>query len=713
MFKKVQLTFCLSLLACLNAWAHVGADYKRLKYWDMCSRGIKQEGLQDDVAQEVGESKEPDFTLPSIDELDRTLMTYDILQHSTTDYFTPKGITQEQQDSLDILYRDLEVYTGDGKHPEVNIANILGRTWSSAGSAVLRNMLRMPLAAFDQTAFKARQALIQELAHNDAFFEQVDSICRQWSDNEERMLSNWLDTDAVSNEVFEKCYYQKAWLKRLNNNPYAMETLTRLGNLGTTWTMVGDIALMFAFFTCTKKYGNNVSWREAFVQNVHASLDVIKNLNPVQYYRSCSEDLANFDRDFDDLWPQFRQAYSLGDSDKGAFRSTMRKAMKGGMCVTPVMVTLWGAHKAYQTKNAYHAAKQTKDAINFLQEKMIGMGNVVRSVQSLQALGGEHAVVADGLVSWAHVDDLLHHSQDDGFKKLVSLLDSNTFEGESSFFSLSGRVLAAHELMKAEKNKFAGAIEVVGELDACLSIAKLYRQYADRRVGYCFVELEKTAAPYMDIKGFWNPFVDHNVVVTNDIALGGESVEQNVVLTGSNTGGKSTVGLKGTLISLYLAHTFGIAPAESCNASIFTDFCSYLHILDSVASGESAFQAEINRAQSLIKAVNSLKEDEFAFIVIDELFKGTSPEKGAPGAYKVIKHLAGRKNVIFIIATHFKLLTELKDEVDSVKNMKLEIYEDENGNLVKPYKLEEGISTQNIADILMESGLDIADFDFE
>lgn len=340
---------------------------------------------------------------------------------------------------------------------------------------------------------------------------------------------------------------------------------------------------------------------------------------------------------------------------------------------------------------------------------MIGMGNVVRSVHALEQLGKDFAVVAKGLSSWQHVDNTLHADADDNFGKLVRMVDTRTCSGESSFFSLSGRVLAAHGLMKTEKHRFAGALEVVGELDACVAIAKLYRQFAGERVGFCFADVQKSDKPFIDIQGFWNPFVNHKAVVANDIMLGGERVAQNVVLTGSNTGGKSTVGLKGTLISLYLAHTFGIAPAASCSMSVFSDFCSYLHILDSVAAGESAFQAEINRANSLIKAVNALNEDEFAFVVIDELFKGTSPEKGAPGAYKVIKHLAGRKNVIFIIATHFSLLTELQDEMDSVINMKIEVYKDENGALIKPYKLEEGISTQNIADILMESGLDFQD----
>ncbi len=377
-----------------------------------------------------------------------------------------------------------------------------------------------------------------------------------------------------------------------------------------------------------------------------------------------------------------------------------------------ILASAWIGLKAYTCKQAYNHAKQVKDAINFVQDRLIGIGSVVRSVSALENLKAQYPIVADGLASWQHTDELLHNSNADDFTYLVDLLKEGTFEGDASFFSLSGRVLAAHKLMEQEKNKFAGAIELMGELDACLSVAKLYKQFEQRRVGYCFANLYQANHPHMKLQSFWNPFVDYKSVVANDIELGGQKKEQCVVLTGSNTGGKSTVGLKGSLISLYLAHTLGIAPADQCEASLFTDFCSYLHVLDDVASGESSFQAEVNRANALIKTVKQLPTDQYAFIVIDELFKGTSPEKGAPGAYKVIKHLAQYDNVIFIIATHFKELTKLELETKGrCVNMKIDIYEDEQGNLIRPYKLEYGVSDRNIADTIMQSNLDDINFD--
>lgn len=185
--------------------------------------------------------------------------------------------------------------------------------------------------------------------------------------------------------------------------------------------------------------------------------------------------------------------------------------------------------------------------------------------------------------------------------------------------------------------------------------------------------------------------------------MGGDKKEKLVALTGSNTGGKLTVGLGGSLIALYIGHTLGIAPADTCDASLFNDFCSYLHVLDDTASGHSSCQAEVNLAQSLLKMAKSLPADQCEFIVIDELFKGTSTEQGSSNAYKIVKALSQFDNVMCIVATHFKDLTQLQETDGLCVNMKIDVYKDEQGNLVRPHKFEYGVSTSNIADVIMQS----------
>ena len=185
-----------------------------------------------------------------------------------------------------------------------------------------------------------------------------------------------------------------------------------------------------------------------------------------------------------------------------------------------------------------------------------------------------------------------------------------------------------------------------------------------------------------------------------------------IILTGSNTGGKSTI-LKAIMLNLLLTKTFGMGAANAICISDFAFIGSYLRINDDTAQGDSKFKAEVMRAKMLCDTLDSLGKDQFGFLVIDELFTGTGSEKGSLAASKVAEKLGKNTNNLFILATHFPTLTKLEETHPSIfKNYKVDVYKDEAGNLVRPFKLEAGISSNNVAnDILQEQMTDI-NFEF-
>lgn len=76
-------------------------------------------------------------------------------------------------------------------------------------------------------------------------------------------------------------------------------------------------------------------------------------------------------------------------------------------------------------------------------------------------------------------------------------------------------------------------------------------------------------------------------------------------------------------------------------------------------------------------------------------------------AYSVAKYLAGLPNIICLLATHFRLLTELEQETNTFANYKVSVTHKLDGKIGYPYKLERGISNQYVAiDILKEEGFD-------
>jgi DNA mismatch repair ATPase MutS len=210
----------------------------------------------------------------------------------------------------------------------------------------------------------------------------------------------------------------------------------------------------------------------------------------------------------------------------------------------------------------------------------------------------------------------------DQFNKLLSMLDHNTFMGNPSFFSLTGRVLASYKVMKEAKAEFTHALEAAGELDAYLSMAKLLKEFSHKRVGYCSVQFAERNKPMIQAIDFWNPFVSPDIVVTNSLWMGTDAYSSNVVITGPNTGGKSTV-VKGVLLALVLAQTFGVAPAKELIMTSFVKLNCHLNITDDIAAGTSLFKAEVLKAKELINGVRALKPNEFSCTAMDEAFNGT------------------------------------------------------------------------------------------
>ncbi|HSW70649.1 MAG TPA: hypothetical protein VLH77_01565, partial [Gammaproteobacteria bacterium] len=124
--------------------------------------------------------------------------------------------------------------------------------------------------------------------------------------------------------------------------------------------------------------------------------------------------------------------------------------------------------------------------------------------------------------------------------------------------------------------------------------------------------------------------------------------------------------------------------------------------------GDSLYQAEVKRTSMLIKAAEYMaRQGKLCFIIMDEMFRGTRPEKADQETYNCGKRFAGMGNVSFILATHY-LNNPIKLEAETnglCKNYKVDAYATEGGAIVRPYKLEPGVTTSNIASELLNNEL--------
>lgn len=299
--------------------------------------------------------------------------------------------------------------------------------------------------------------------------------------------------------------------------------------------------------------------------------------------------------------------------------------------------------------------------------------------------------------------------------KLFAELKKNTFKGEPSFFSNKGRMFACFKKIGRLRGRLVPAFKTLGEVDAYMSIAKLYKKYANHpNAKFCFPEIVSAKSPYINIQGFWHPFLDPNTAVTNSIELGiaadnsilyNPSTGQNMLVTGPNGAGK-TLALKGTITAIIFAEVLGIAPATKMTFTPFARINSHLNVSDDIGR-ESLYQAEKNRVVGFLNEAKKLGSGEFEFVIMDEMFSSTNPEEGQAAAYAIAKSLTRIPNCMCLLATHFKKLSELeKDTNGYFKNYKVYVEELPDGKLKCPYKIVPGISNQSIAILMLKQDFD-------
>ena len=178
----------------------------------------------------------------------------------------------------------------------------------------------------------------------------------------------------------------------------------------------------------------------------------------------------------------------------------------------------------------------------------------------------------------------------------------------------------------------------------------------------------------------------------------------NLLITGPNGSGKSTY-IKSIIECVLLGQTIGVVPAKKFSFTPFTNIATYLNIPDCQGK-ESLFQAEMNRCYQQIQMLKGAEEKgEFSFNIMDEIFVSTNYQEGMSGAYAIIKRMCNMNKCLNIITTHFDVLAGMEEVKVAKKYFDIEI--DEGDNIMRNYKIKDGVSKKHMAlKLLKKKGFD-------
>ena len=293
----------------------------------------------------------------------------------------------------------------------------------------------------------------------------------------------------------------------------------------------------------------------------------------------------------------------------------------------------------------------------------------------------------------------------------IKHIQHNTFDLDSNSIVFTNKGMSLFLFKKIINNKdiLLKYMEYLGKIDAWISVTDLYLN-KDNGIWSIPSILNNKEKPEIVLEGFRNILVDGHTI-ENDIHIGGNSSNKNLMITGPNASGKSTF-LKSITEWLIFAQTIGLVPCHSMNYTPFKEINTYLNIPDCQGK-ESLFQAEMERCFNQIQNIKKLDSNEFVFSIMDEIFVSTNYYEGISGAYAISEKMGRFNNSICLISTHFPTLSKFCEQKGCFTNYHFSIDECQNNSdkqnkvIIKTYKVKKGASKQHIAlKMLKEKGFD-------
>lgn len=155
------------------------------------------------------------------------------------------------------------------------------------------------------------------------------------------------------------------------------------------------------------------------------------------------------------------------------------------------------------------------------------------------------------------------------------------------------------------------------------------------------------------------------------------------LLTGPNMGGKSTYMRQVALI-IILAQIGSYVPAKKATLPLIDAIYTRMGASDDILAGQSTFMLEMTEANTALQNAT-----ERSMVFFDEIGRGTSTFDGMALAQSMVEYLATVNKCKTIFSTHYHELTQLESSLPQIKNMHVEVHE-ENNEVTFLYRVKHG-----------------------
>jgi DNA mismatch repair protein MutS len=224
--------------------------------------------------------------------------------------------------------------------------------------------------------------------------------------------------------------------------------------------------------------------------------------------------------------------------------------------------------------------------------------------------------------------------------------------------------------------------EGLAELDVLVNLA-------ERAVSLKLVKPELEHSAEIEITAGRHPVVEQVIkegFIPNNTKL--NSNERMLIITGPNMGGKSTYMRQTALIAL-LSFTGSFVPAEKVKIGQIDRIFTRIGASDDLASGRSTFMVEMTETANILHHAT-----ENSLVLMDEVGRGTSTFDGLSLAWASAEHLAKQIKALTLFATHYFELTQLQEQIPSIRNVHLHAVE-HHDHIVFLHEVKDGPASQS------------------
>ena len=245
--------------------------------------------------------------------------------------------------------------------------------------------------------------------------------------------------------------------------------------------------------------------------------------------------------------------------------------------------------------------------------------------------------------------------------------------------------LEVREFIEGYIDQIQTTSEAVAMLDALTSFA-----HVSDRLGYVRpaiddsleIEIIRGRHPVIEQTSRGGLFVSNNTYLNNtDSSL--------ALITGPNMAGKSTY-MRQTALIVLMAQAGCFVPCERARIGVCDRIFTRIGASDNLSQGQSTFYVEMSELSYILNNAS-----ERSLIILDEIGRGTSTYDGLSIAWAAAEYLCNdKRKVRTLFATHYHELTELADTQSGIRNLSVDVAE-ENGNIVFLHKIVDGPASRS------------------